>query len=129
MVLTLFGVSVIVFIILRVLPGNALTSALGTSAGLLTHAQLVALDHYYGIGQPLLQQYWSWLHAILTGNLGVSLSSRTSVASLIAAALPVTFELAVAAMILGLLIGVLFGVFGALAARPIRRSSPAKACQ
>ncbi len=114
MVLTLFGVSIIVFIILRVLPGNALTSALGTSAGLLTHAQRVALDHYYGIGQPLLQQYWSWLHAILTGNLGVSLSSRTSVASLIAAALPVTFELAVAAMILGLLIGVLFGVFGAL---------------
>ena len=61
MVLTLFGVSIIVFIILRVLPGNALTSALGTSAGLLTHAQRVALDHYYGIGQPLLQQYWSWL--------------------------------------------------------------------
>jgi len=114
MVLTLFGVSVIVFLVLRLLPGNALTSALGVSAGLLSHAQLVALDRYYGIGEPVVQQYGSWLHAILTGNLGVSLSSRTSVASLVGAALPVTFELAIVAMLLGLLIGVLFGVFGAL---------------
>ncbi len=114
MVLTLFGVSIIVFLVLRLLPGNALTSALGVSEGLLTHAQLVALDHYYGIGEPVVQQYGSWLHAILTGNLGVSLQSRTSVASLVGTALPVTFELAIAAMLLGLLIGVLFGVFGAL---------------
>jgi peptide/nickel transport system permease protein len=114
MAITLFGVSVIIFVILRLLPGNALTSALGVSAGLLSHAQLVALDHYYGVGQPPVQQYVSWLHAVLTGNLGVSLVSRTSVASLVAAALPVTFELAIAAMLLGLLIGVLFGVFGAL---------------
>jgi peptide/nickel transport system permease protein len=114
MVFTLFGVSVIVFLVLRLLPGNALTSALGVSAGLLNHAQLVALDRYYGVGEPVVQQYGSWLHAILTGNLGVSLSSRTSVVSLVGAALPVTFELAIAAMLLGLLIGVLFGVFGAL---------------
>ncbi|MGA3353273.1 MAG: ABC transporter permease, partial [Acidimicrobiales bacterium] len=114
MLLTLFGVSVIVFLVLRLLPGNALTSSLGVSAGLLSHAQIVALDRYYGIGDPVVQQYFSWLHAILTGNLGVSLQSRTSVASLVGAALPVTFELAVVAMFLGLVIGVLFGVFGAL---------------
>jgi peptide/nickel transport system permease protein len=114
MLLTLFGVSVIIFLVLRLLPGNALTSSLGVSAGLLSHAQIVALDRYYGIGDPVVQQYFSWLHAILTGNLGVSLQSRTSVSSLIGAALPVTFELAILAMFLGLLIGVLFGVFGAL---------------
>jgi peptide/nickel transport system permease protein len=74
----------------------------------------VALDHYYGVGEPVVQQYGSWLHAILTGNLGISLSSRTTVSSLVGTALPVTLELAVAAMALGLLIGVLFGVFGAL---------------
>src|SRR5208337_3360335 len=73
-----------------------------------------ALDHYYGIGEPVVQQYGSWLHSLLTGNLGISLQSRTSVASLVGTALPVTFELAIAAMLLGLLIGVLFGVFGAL---------------
>jgi peptide/nickel transport system permease protein len=114
MVLTLFGVSVIIFVILRLLPGNALTSALGVNSGLLTPAQRVALDHYYGVGEPVVQQYGSWLHAILTGNLGISLSSRTTVSSLVGTALPVTLELAVAAMALGLLIGVLFGVFGAL---------------
>ncbi len=114
MLLTLFGVSVIIFLILRLLPGNALTSALGVSAGLLSHAQIVALDHYYGVGERVVQQYGSWFHAVVTGNLGVSLSSRTSVTSLVATALPVTFELAFAAMVLGLLIGVLFGVFGAL---------------
>jgi len=113
MLLTLFGVSVIIFIVLRLLPGNALTSSLGVSAGLLSHAQIVALNHYYGIGEPVVQQYVSWLQAVLTGNLGVSLTSRTSVASLVGSALPVTFELAIVAMLLGLLMGVLFGVFGA----------------
>lgn len=115
MLVTLFGVSVIVFLVLRLLPGNAVTASLGVSSGLLSHAQLVALDHYYGVGQPMLQQFGSWLGSMLTGNLGVSLSSRTSVASLIGAAAPVTLELAVMAMVIGLLIGVLFGVFGALA--------------
>ncbi len=114
MLVTLFGVAVIIFVVLRLLPGNAVTAQLGVSAGLLSHAQIVALDHYYGVGEPFFQQFGSWLGAIFTGNLGVSLSSRTSVASLVGAALPVTFELAIAAMLLGLLIGVLFGVFGAL---------------
>jgi len=113
MLLTLFGVSIIIFLVLRLLPGNALTSSLGVSAGLLSHAQIVALNHYYGIGEPVVQQYLSWLHAIVTGNLGVSLTSRTSVASLVGSALPVTFELAIVAMVLGLIIGVVFGVFGA----------------
>lgn len=114
MIVTLFGVSVIIFVVLRLLPGNALTASMGVSAGLLSHAQLQALDRYYGIGQPFLQQYGSWLGSVLTGNLGVSLSYRTSVSSLIGAALPVTLELAIASMIIGELLGVLFGVFGAL---------------
>lgn len=114
MLVTLFGVAVIIFLVLRMLPGNALTASLGVSTGLLSHAQLVALDHYYGVGQPLVSQFGSWLGSVLTGNLGVSLSSRTSVASLVGAALPVTLELAIASMLIGVLLGVLFGVFGAL---------------
>jgi peptide/nickel transport system permease protein len=117
MLVTLFGVSVIIFLVLRLLPGNAVTSQLGVSAGLLSHAQVVALDHYYGVGEPFFQQYGSWLGSLLTGNLGVSLSSQTSVASLVGAALPVTLELAIASLIIGELIGVLFGVFGALRPR------------
>ncbi|HXW82686.1 MAG TPA: ABC transporter permease [Acidimicrobiales bacterium] len=114
MLVTLFGVSVIIFVVLRLLPGNAVTASLGVSAGLLSHAQLIALDRYYGVGEPFFRQFGSWLGAMFTGNLGVSLSSRTSVASLIGAAFPVTFELAIVSMIIGELIGVLFGVFGSL---------------
>src|SRR5262249_13954312 len=108
------GVSVIIFVVLRLLPGNALTASLGVSAGLLNHAQLAALNRYYGVGEPFFQQFGSWLGSLFSGNLGISLSSRTSVASLVAAALPVTLELAIASMIIGELIGVLFGVFGSL---------------
>jgi peptide/nickel transport system permease protein len=117
MVVTLVGVSIIVFLVLRLLPGNAVTAQMGVSAGLLSHAQLVDLDHYYGVGQPFVEQYTSWLGSLFTGNLGVSLSSRTSVASLIGTALPVTLELAAASLLIGELIGIGFGVFGALRPR------------
>jgi peptide/nickel transport system permease protein len=114
MLVTLLGVSIIIFAVLRLLPGNAITAQMGVSAGLLSHAQVVALDHYYGVGEPFFRQYASWLGSVLTGNLGVSLSSRTSVASLVGSALPVTLELAIVSMIIGELIGVGFGVFGSL---------------
>jgi peptide/nickel transport system permease protein len=114
MLVTLFGVSIIIFIVLRLLPGNAVTAAMGVSVGLLTKGQLAALNHYYGIGQPLFQQYWSWLHALFTGNLGISLVSREPVSTLIGTALPVTLELAFFAMLLGILIGVGFGMWSAL---------------
>jgi peptide/nickel transport system permease protein len=114
MLVTLLGVAIIVFLVLRLLPGNAVTAQMGVSAGLLSKAQLAALDHYYGVGQPFFEQFWSWLKALLSGNLGISLSSRTSVASLVGADLPVTLELAVMSIIIGELIGVLFGVFGAM---------------
>lgn len=114
MLLTLFGVSVIIFVVLRLLPGNAVTAAMGVSVGLLTHAQVAALDHYYGVGQPAIQQYFSWLHATLTGNLGISLATRESVSTLIGSALPVTLELAFFAMLFGLIIGVGLGMLGAL---------------
>ena len=113
-VATLFGVSVVVFIILRLLPGNAITASLGVSAGLLSPAQHAALNHYYGIGQPVLGQYFSWLGATLSGNLGISLSAQEPVSRLIGSALPVTLELGIATMVLALIIGVGFGLIGAL---------------
>ncbi len=55
MLVPLIGVSVIIFIVLRLLPGNAVQASLGVSEGLLTHAQIAALDKYYGVGQPAFQ--------------------------------------------------------------------------
>ncbi|MBI3686924.1 MAG: ABC transporter permease [Actinobacteria bacterium] len=116
--LTLLGVSVVVFIVLRALPGDAITAKLGTESGVLDHAQRQALEHYYGIDQPLLAQYFGWLRAVLSGNLGVSADSGQSVTSMLAAALPVTVELAVLATLLGAPAGVFLGVLAA--ARPGR---------
>jgi peptide/nickel transport system permease protein len=103
-----------VFLVLALLPGNAVTAQLGVSAGLLSKAQLAALDRYYGVGKPLIEQYGSWISSVLSGNLGVSLASRSPVSSLIGAAAPATLELAIGSMLIGELIGVGFGVFGAL---------------
>jgi peptide/nickel transport system permease protein len=114
-VITLVGVAVVVFIVLRLLPGNQITSSLGVNAGLLTKAQYADLEHFYGIGKPLPQQFGQWAGDLLRGNMGVSEQSGRSVASLIGAALPVTLELAIAAMLIGLVLGVGFGVLAAAA--------------
>ncbi len=87
---------------------------MGVNAGLLSHKQILQLDNYYGIGKPLVSQFFSWLGSMLGGNLGVSLSNRVSVASLIGSAFPVTLELSIVSMIIGLLLGVGFGVVRAL---------------
>ena len=112
-VLTLFGVAVVVFLVLRVIPGNAITASLGIESGTLTQAQHAALEHYYGLDKPLLVQFFSWLGQVLSGNLGVSLISGKSAASLIGDALPVTIELAVLAAVIGTAVGVLLGMLAA----------------
>ena len=114
-VITLVGVAVVVFIVLRLLPGNQITSSLGVNAGLLTKAQYADLEHYYGIGKPVTQQFGQWAGDLLHGNMGLSEQSGRSVASLIGAALPVTLELAIAAMLIGLVIGVGAGAVAAAA--------------
>jgi peptide/nickel transport system permease protein len=113
-IVTLFGVAVVIFVILRLLPGNAIEASMGVNTGLLSHRQILQLDNYYGIGKPFFSQFTSWLGSTLSGNLGVSLSNRVSVASLMGSAFPVTLELSIMSMILGLIIGIGFGVAGAL---------------
>src|SRR6202040_1235791 len=73
--LTLVGVSLLVFLVLRVIPGNQITASLGTESGVLTPEQLASLKSYYGLNQPLPVQYFDWLGNVLTGNLGLSLRS------------------------------------------------------
>jgi peptide/nickel transport system permease protein len=118
--LTLFGVAIVVFFVLRVLPGDQVTASLGVNAGLLTPEQKAALERYYGVGEPLPQQFVSWLASLLTGNLGISTIGRRPVASLVAAALPVTLELALAAIGLGLLWGIGLGLLAASRPRGLR---------
>jgi peptide/nickel transport system permease protein len=114
-VATLIGVGIVIFVVLRLLPGNQITASLGVSAGLLTPAQHHALDHFYGIGQPIPTQFWHYATGVVSGNLGLSTQSGQTVTSLIGTALPVTLELAIASMVVGLVLGIGFGVLSASA--------------
>jgi len=110
---TLAGVTVLVFVVLRALPGDSITARLGTETGVLTAEQLAALERYYGLDQPVWQQFTSWVGSMLTGNLGVSLDSGVPVASLIVSATPVTVELAVLSILISTPIGIALGVLAA----------------
>jgi peptide/nickel transport system permease protein len=112
-VLTLVGVSVVTFVLLRVVPGNQITASYGTAAGELTPEQIKSLEAYYGLDKSLFVQYFDWLRGVLTGNLGVSATSHVSVARLTAQALPNTVELAILSILVGLALGVPLGVLAA----------------
>ncbi|QMU97188.1 ABC transporter permease [Microbacterium esteraromaticum] len=112
-ILTLIGVSILTFIILRVVPGDQITAAYGTEAGALSPEQIAQLRAYYGIDEPLVVQYFTWLGGVLTGNLGINTTSHQTVAAMTAQALPNTFELAIISIIIGLAIGIPGGMYAA----------------
>jgi len=112
-VVTLFGVAVTVFVVLRAIPGDQITAGLGTEAAALTPGQRQALVDYYGIDRPLVAQFFSWLANVFTGNLGYSSRAQQSVVTLIRSTLPVTLELAVLSLVLALAIGIPLGMLSA----------------
>lgn len=110
---TLVGVAVFVFFMLRAIPGDQISASLGTEAAGLTEAQRKALEEYYGLDQPLLTQFFSWVGNLFQGDLGFSVRAQQPVLDLTLAALPVTFELAILSIVLALLIGVPLGMLAA----------------
>lgn len=110
---TLVGVAIFVFFMLRAIPGDAISASLGTEAAGLTEVQRKSLEEYYGLDQSLASQFFSWVGNLFQGNLGFSVRAQQSVLDLTAAALPVTFQLAVFAIILALVIGVPVGMLAA----------------
>jgi peptide/nickel transport system permease protein len=119
-VLTLFGVAVLVFVMLRAIPGDQITATLGTEAAALTPDQQASLRAYYGLDKPAPVQFFSWLGNLFTGNLGYSRRAGASVLSMTASALPVTIELAVLATLVGLLIGVPLAMLSASRPNAVR---------
>jgi len=111
--LTLLGVSVVTFLFLRLIPGDAITARLGTSTA-LTPEQTARMRALFGLDQPLHLQYLNWLGSLLRGDAGFSIRSGQPVTSEIATRLPVTIELAIAAAVIALLLGVPLGLVSAL---------------
>lgn len=110
-----FGVTVLVFLLVHLAPGDPVTSMLG----LRPRAEdVVRLRHALGLDQPLPVQYLLWLLRVAQGDLGRSLLVNQPVAEVIASRLPLTAELAVISMSIAVLIGVPLGVLSA-----VRRNS------
>ncbi|HMR29828.1 MAG TPA: ABC transporter permease [Geminicoccaceae bacterium] len=111
--LVLVGVSIVVFVAIRLVPGDAITAMLGTEAGLLTPQQRDSLAVYFGIDQPWPIQYWRWFTGLFAGDLGISVIYGKPVLSVIIEHFPLTLELALLSMLIALSIGVPAGVFAA----------------
>jgi peptide/nickel transport system permease protein len=107
---TLVGASVVIFLVLDILPGNAALTILGADA---SSDAVAALSHKLGLDQPPLQRYLGWIFGLLSGDLGVSYAYDTPVAELILGGLSISLPLAVMAMALTALIALSLGIFAA----------------
>jgi len=108
---TLFVMLTAIFVLVRLVPGDAASVILGDQA---SAASLAALREKLGLDQPVHVQYLAFLGKILTGDFGESLSSGRSVIREVLLVLPSTIELTVAAITIGLLFGLPLGVAAAL---------------
>jgi ABC-type dipeptide/oligopeptide/nickel transport system permease component len=110
-IVTLFGVAVVVFLLIRVAPGDPLSMMIGPGA---TKADIAALRAHYGFDKPLVAQFFIWLWGVLRGDFGVSISLHRNVLGLLADRLPATLELATAACVIAVLLGGAAAIVGTL---------------
>ncbi|MFG2062276.1 ABC transporter permease [Micromonospora sp. NPDC048871] len=107
----LLGVTLVVFLLLQLVPGDPVRVALGTRFDPQTYEALRARA---GLDQPLVVQYFDYLRRALTGDLGVSFRSGQPVTSIVLARLPATLSLALTAVLFALVIAVPLGIVSAM---------------
>ena len=113
MVVTLFGVSIAIFLLLRIVPGN-IADILFDSAGLIDPAEKQKIIADLGLDKPLPIQYGQWIGGLLRGDLGFSYVSEKPVIDEILPRIPITARLAVLALLFAILMGVPLGVISAV---------------
>ena len=113
---TLFGVTLLIFIAMRVLPGDPLSAISGEGGGtyVLSKEQLQAARVSLGLDRPYVVQYLDWLRDILRGDLGKSFWRGEPIRELIFRRAPISGQIALMAIILSWVIGLPVGVVGAL---------------
>ena len=102
----LLGVSILVFLWIRALPGGPAEALLGERASPEAVAQI---EKQYGLDRPIYVQYWAYLKQVASGNLGTSIVSRRPITEEIGRRFPATIELALAAMLFAVICGVPLG--------------------
>ena len=111
---TLLGVASLVFVIMRVIPGDVALLILGGDSGQIDRAQLAAMHHRLGLDQPLLVQFGTWLWAVLHFDFGVSLWTGRPVVEELLVRLPLSLELAILATIVAVVLAIPFGMLAAV---------------
>ncbi|MBW1863182.1 MAG: ABC transporter permease, partial [Deltaproteobacteria bacterium] len=110
-VVVLFLLSLLVFMLINILPGDPVVMMLGADA---YPEDIEALRVQLGLDQPMLVQYGSWLFDVLQGDLGTSIMYDQNVADLIAIRLPITFYVGVMAIIVAAVVGIVAGIICAV---------------
>ena len=111
--LTLFGMSAVIFVLLRLAPGN-IVDILFASAGFVNPAAKQEISRELGLDQPIPVQYGRWLRDIARGDLGKSYRYDIPAWQVIKPRIPVTVELAILALLVAVLLGVPIGVLSAI---------------
>jgi peptide/nickel transport system permease protein len=109
--LILLGVAAITFVLLYALPADPARMIAGRSATTQTVANI---RHELGLDQPMLVQFWTYLHNLLSGNLGRSYAQKTDVWTLIVARLPATLTLMFAGIVVEVSLGLMLGTLAAV---------------
>lgn len=117
-IFVLFGLSVLVFLLMFALPGDAAAGLVVTRGAALNAETVERFRQLWGLDQPLHIQYITYISNVLLGDLGKSMATDRDIASELAVFFPATVELAVAAAILALLMGIPAGIASA-----VRRNS------
>jgi len=113
MALTLAGLTVLLFLMLRLIPGTVVEQLIGADA-VVSPAMVAELKRFFGLDQPWYVQYSRWLGRLVRGDLGTSWRTGKPVGQLILERLPVTLELTVLAVTFALALGIAAGVVSAL---------------
>ncbi len=111
----LFGITLIIFFTLRVLPGDPLAILYGDGGREnLTEADIAEIKHQLGIDKALVLQYGDWMKDVFTGKMGESFWRGDSVSEMIIRRGPLTAEIAVIAVLISWLVGLPVGILGAV---------------
>ncbi len=109
----LFGITVVVFLLVRLIPGDVIDAMLGTEASLRPEVR-EQLRKTLGLDRPLHVQYVTWLADIVRGDLGRSLRTGQPIVENLSGKLPITLELAILSIVMSLIIAIPLGVISAL---------------
>ncbi|MBJ3778251.1 ABC transporter permease [Acuticoccus mangrovi] len=110
-ILTALIASILVFLLVRLVPGDVVAQMMGQAGG---EAAERSLREFFGLDQPIYVQYWVWIGNVLHGDLGTSWTRGMPVSDMVGKAFMVTLEIGIATLAIATLVGVPLGIVAAI---------------